>query len=176
VISAEAIGGIARAYAYSGDATLKALADLLFNAMWAKPTTCPANSTLCVSDGSYVSAFDTGQVDVSGTPPTAAAPKWFGQMWGFPGLLAWPASRMGGPQAPTRQVFYINWNRAAVPGAVAVRVRTTAADGTDLPVECASSPCAITAYGQGDQPAKLEYLSGSGAVVASSQIQLTQAQ
>jgi hypothetical protein len=106
----------------------------------------------------------------------AAAPKWFGQMWGYPGLSAWPAYRLGGPQAPAGQVFYIALNLAAVPGAVTARVTTTAADGTDLPVECASSPCAITAYGQGDRPAKLEYLSYSGAVLARSQIQLMQAQ
>jgi hypothetical protein len=73
-------------------------------------------------------------------------------------------------------LFYLNWNRAAVPGAVAVRVTAMAPDGTDVPTECASSPCAITAYGQGDRPAKLEYLSGSGAVLARTQIQLMQTQ
>ena len=175
VISAEAIGGIARAYAYGKDASLKAFADLLFNAMWAKPTTCPANSTLCVPDGSYVNAFDDGGIDISGTPPLGSAPKWFGQMWGFPSLSAWPAYRLGGPQAAEGQVFYIGLNFAAVPGAVTARVTTTAEDGMDLPVECASSPCAVTAYGQGDRPAKLEYLSHSGAVLASSRIALTQA-
>ena len=174
VESAEAVGGIARAYAYSQDTSLKSFADLLYNAMWAKPSTCPVGSALCSSDGSYLQAFDNGQVNVSGTPPSGAAPKWFGQMWGYPGLSAWPAYRLGGPQAPVGQMFYVALNLAAVPGAVTARVTTTAADGTDLPVECTSSPCAITAYGQGDVPAKLEYLSQSGAVLASSQIQFTQ--
>jgi hypothetical protein len=96
VISAEAVGGIARAYAYSKDASLKSFADLLYNAMWAKPATCPVGSAVCSPDGYYMLAFDNGQVDVSGTPPTAAAPKWFGQMWGYPGLSAWPAYRLGG--------------------------------------------------------------------------------
>jgi hypothetical protein len=98
VISAEAIGGIARAYAYSKDASLKAGADLLFNAMWAKPTTCPANSTLCVSDGSYVISYDDGQYYMAGTPPIGSAPKWFGQMAGFPSLSSWPAIRTGPAQ------------------------------------------------------------------------------
>jgi len=176
VVNAEPIGGIGRAYEYSRDASLLAFADLLFNAMWAKPTTCPANSTVCVPDGVYVDAFDDGQWYMAGTPPLAAAPKYFGQMWGYPSSSAWPAYRLGGPQPPTGQVFYINWNRTAVPGAAAVRVTTTATDGTDSYSNCAASPCAVTAYGQGDSPAKLEYLSGSGAVLASSQIQLTQAQ
>jgi hypothetical protein len=174
-LNAEAIGGIARAYAYSKDASLKAFEDLLFNAMWAKPTTCPANSTLCVPDGSYVISFDDGQWFMTGAPPVGSAPKWFGQMAGFPALSAWPAYRLGGPQAPPGQVFYMALNLAAVPGAVTARVTTTAADGTDLPVECAASPCAITVYGQGDRPAKVEYLSRVGAVLASSRVQLTQA-
>jgi hypothetical protein len=98
VISAEAIGGIARAYAYSKDASLKAGADLLFNAMWAKSTTCPANSTLCVSDGSYVISYDDGQWYMAGPPPIGSAPKWFGQMAGFPSLSSWPAIRTGPAQ------------------------------------------------------------------------------
>ncbi len=176
VISTEAIGGIARAYGHSNDASLKAFADVLFNAIWAKPTTCPTNSTVCIPDGYYGLSWDDGQWYMTGTPPVGKAPKWFGQMAGFPGLSSWPAIRLGGPQPAVGQVFYIGLNFAAVPGAVTARVTTTAADGTDLPVECASSPCAVTAYGQGDRPAKLEYLSHSGAVLASSQIALTQAQ
>jgi hypothetical protein len=175
-LSAEAIRGLMTAYAYTQDAGLKNLTDVLFNAMWAKPTTCPVGSTLCVSDGVYVDAFDDGQWYMAGTPPTGAAPKYFGQMWGFSELSSWPAIRLGGPQLPAGQVFYVDWNRGAVPGASSVRVTTTAADGTDLSTECASSPCAITMYGQGDRLAKLEYLSGSGAVLASTQIQLMQTQ
>jgi hypothetical protein len=176
VLSAEAIRGLMTAYAYNKDAGLKSLTDLLFNAMWAKPNTCPANSTLCVPDGVYVSAFDDGQWYVAGTPPLGAAPKYFGQMWGFSALSAWPAYRVGGPQPAAAQAFYLNVNRSAVPGAVAVRVTSAAADGTNLYTDCAASPCAVTAYGQGDRPAKLEYLSSSGAVLASAQIQLTQTQ
>jgi hypothetical protein len=95
VVNAEPIGGIGRAYEYSRDASLLAFADLLFNAMWAKPTTCPANSTVCVPDGVYVDAFDDGQWYMAGTPPLAAAPKYFGQMWGYSSLSAWPAIRTG---------------------------------------------------------------------------------
>ena len=172
VLNAEAIRGLMTAYAYNKDEGLRSLTDVLFNGMWAKPGTCPVNSILCVSDGVYVDAFDDGQWYLAGTPPTGAAPKYFGQMWGFSELSSWPAIRLGGPQPAAGQVFYLNWNRTAVPGAVAVRVITTAPDGTDVSTQCASSPCAITVYRLGDRPAKLEYLSGSGAVLAGTQLQL----
>jgi hypothetical protein len=96
VINAEAIRGLMAAYAYNKDPGLKSVIDVLFNAMWAKPTTCPAGSTVCVPDGIYLSQFDDGGVDVSGTPPGGAAPKWFGQMWGVSALSSWPATRLGG--------------------------------------------------------------------------------
>jgi hypothetical protein len=96
VISAEPIRGLMAAYAYSKDASLGAFIDVLYNAMWAKPTTCAVGSTVCVSDGTYLDQFDPGGIDISGTPPTGAAPKWFGQMWGISSLSAWPAIRING--------------------------------------------------------------------------------
>jgi len=51
VISAEGIRGLMAAYAYSHDPSLGSFIDVLFNAMWAKPSTCPAGSTVCVPDG-----------------------------------------------------------------------------------------------------------------------------
>jgi hypothetical protein len=112
---------------------------------------------------------------MAGKPPLAAAPKYFGQMWGWSQLSSWPAYRAGGQQPASGQVFYLSWNPAAIEGAVLVRVTATGPDGTELPTECTSSPCAITVYGQGDRPAQLEYLSGSGAVLARTQIQLIEA-
>jgi len=96
VINAEAIRGLMAAYAYNKDPGLKSVIDVLFNAMWAKPTTCPAGSTVCVPDGIYLSQFDDGGVDISGTPPGTLSQKWFGQMWGISSLSSWPATRLGG--------------------------------------------------------------------------------
>ena len=53
-LSAEAIRGLMAAYAYNQDPSLKTFIDTLYNAMFARPTTCPAGSTICVPDGSYI--------------------------------------------------------------------------------------------------------------------------
>jgi hypothetical protein len=96
VISAEGIRGLMAAYAYSHDPSLGSFIDVLFNAMWAKPSTCPAGSTVCVPDGIYLDQFDPGGIDISGTPPGTLSQKWFGQMWGISSLSSWPATRLGG--------------------------------------------------------------------------------
>jgi hypothetical protein len=93
-LNAEAIRAVMLAYAYNKDAQLKSFADLLFNAMWAKPGTCPAGSTVCVPDGTYVDAYDDTGVDMTAAPPSGSAPKWFGMVWGFSGLSSWPAARV----------------------------------------------------------------------------------
>jgi hypothetical protein len=87
--------GMAAAYKYNGDASLKAFVDTLYNAQWAKPTTCPSGSTICVPDGSYVSDYDDGGWNMSGTPPIGDAPKYFGQAFGVSALSAWPGYRLG---------------------------------------------------------------------------------
>jgi len=98
-INAEPIRGLMTAYAYSKDPSMKSFIDVLYNAMWAKPGTCPGGSTVCVSDGTYMDQFDPGGTDIDdGSPPSGAAPKWFGQMWGISSLSAWPATRLGGAQ------------------------------------------------------------------------------
>jgi hypothetical protein len=86
------------AYAYNQDPGLKSFADLLYNAMWAKPGTCPSGSVVCVPDGFYADSYDDTGWYMTGTPPVGQAPKWFGDVWGFSGLSAWPAVRVGGPQ------------------------------------------------------------------------------
>jgi hypothetical protein len=97
VLSAESIRAVMAAYAYNKDPGLKGFADQLYNAMWAKPGTCPSGSVVCVPDGTYVDAYDdnTGWY-MTGTPPAGQSPKWFGDVWGFSGLAAWPAVRIGG--------------------------------------------------------------------------------
>src|ERR1035437_1930397 len=111
-LSAEAIRGVMAAYAYNQDPDLKAFAHTLYNAMWARPGTCPSGSTLCVPDGYYLSGMDDGQYMISGGPPTNNATpwKWFGQFFGWSGLSAWPGYRVGGIQPRAGESLYIGAN------------------------------------------------------------------
>jgi hypothetical protein len=62
----------------------------------------------------------------------------------------------------------VAFNMASVPGAAAVRVKTTAPNGEQIETSCASSPCMVTIDDrQGDHIFRLDYLSASGAVLAS---------
>lgn len=173
VLSAEALRGIMTAYAYSKEDNLKNLADVLFNAMWAKPSTCQDGSALCVPDGSYITSFDNNGWYMTGTPPTGQAPKWFGQMWGFSGLSAWPAYRVGGPQPQIGARVYVGFDPATIRGAVSLRITSTAPNGAVWRTECATSPCVLNTDGTaGDQIMTLEYLSSSGKTLAVSDIPL----
>jgi hypothetical protein len=175
VINAEAIRGLMAAYAYGKDPSLGAFIDVLYNAMWAKPTTCPVGSTVCVSDGTYLDQFDPGGADISGTPPTGAAPKWFGQMFGVSSLSAWPAIRLGGAQPNGNRAFYIGFHLSTVPGAAGVQVVATGPDGQESYTACITSPCAVVVSGApGARLVELQYLSPSGAVLAKSELPVIQ--
>jgi hypothetical protein len=175
VINAEGIRGLMSAYAYSKDPSLRAFIDVLYNAMWAKPTTCPAGSTVCVPDGIYLDQFDPGGVDISGVPPSGAAPKWFGQMWGISSLSSWPATRLGGAQPNGNRAFYIGFHLLTVPGAASIRVTATGPDGRESYTECTTSPCAVVVDGvPGARLVELQYLSPSGGVLAKSELPIIQ--
>lgn len=177
VLNAESIRAVMAAYANNQDPGLKDFADLLFNAMWAKPNTCPTGSTICVADGTYVSAYDDGQSYMTGTPPTGKAPKYFGMAWGYSGLSAWPAIRIGGPQPSSTRIAYVGFDLRVVPGAAKVAVATTAPDGTVSQVQCSSSPCGVPAPGPpGDRLIQLQYLSGSGKILATGEASLVPTQ
>ena len=148
VLSAEVIRAVMAAYAYNQDPGLKSFADLLYNAMWAKPGTCPSGSVVCVPDGIYVDSYDDTGWYMTGTPPIGQAPKWFGDVWGFSGLSAWPAVRVGGLQSSSTVTVYVGFNLRGVQGAAKVRVTTTAPDGTVSQVKCSSSPCGVPAPGK----------------------------
>ena len=170
VLGFETLRGIAAAYSYNHDAGLRTFADLLYNAMWAKPTTCPSGSTLCIADGSSVNAYDDGGWYMNGTPPTGQGPKWFGQAFGVSALSSWPAYRAGGPQAQNGPRLYVGFDPGAVRGTVALRVTSTAPSGAISQIECSASPCVLDVNGTaGDQIVKLEYLSASGGVLAVSE-------
>ena len=175
VQSAEAIRGVMLAYAYNRDPALKAFADTLYNAMWARPTTCPSGSTLCVPDGIYLTGMDVGQYMISGGPPTNGATpwKWFGQFFGWSGLSSWPGNRVGGVQPRAGESLYIGANLPGVPGATKIRVVITDPSGSTTTTDCNALPCAVTVDSrQGDPLVSIQYLSATGAVLASSRTPL----
>ena len=94
-LSSEAMRGMMLAYAATGDTALRTLVDTMYNAEWAKPSTCPSGSTVCVPDGTYLSVWDDNGWDMTNPSPTGTGAKWFGQMWGISALPAWPAVRLG---------------------------------------------------------------------------------
>ena len=176
-LSAEAMRGLDAAYAYNQVPNLKSFIDTLYNAMWAAPGTCPAGSTLCAPDGSYIDPMNDGQYMIA-VPPLnslgAATPwKWFGMFFGFGAQSSWPGYRVGGLQPISREPLYIGANLPGVPGATAVRVVTTGSERVMCTTNCSALPCAVTVDSrQGDHLASILYLSATGAVLASSSVPL----
>lgn len=172
-LSAEVMRGVAAAYAYSQDPSLAAFANTLYNAMWAAPGTCPAGSTLCAPDGAYLDAMNDGQYMMA-TPAlsslSGATPwKWLGMFFGYSAEAAWPGRRVGGLQPGASELMYIGANLQAVPGAASIRIVATAPSGQIATAQCSSAPCAIAVDRlQGDPLVSIQYLSSSGAVLASS--------
>ena len=174
-LSAEAIRGVMFAYAYNHDPSLKTLGDELYNAMWAKPATCPSESTLCVPDGSYLSGMDDGGYMISGGPPVDLATpwKWLGMFFGFSAQSAWAGQRVGGLQSAIGERVYIGANLPGVPGATKMRVVITDPSGSTTTTDCNALPCAVTVDSrQGDSLVSIQYLSATGAVLASSRTPL----
>ena len=95
ILNAEAIRGAMFTWYHTGKSqSLHDFIDMMVNAQWAKPGTCPVGSTVCVSDGFYVNSYDNGQGFVTGPPPQGSNPKWFGQSFGVNGTASWPAMRL----------------------------------------------------------------------------------
>jgi hypothetical protein len=171
VLSAEALRGVMTAYAYSHDGTLRDFADTLYNAMFAKPGTCPAGSAVCAPDGAYLTGMDAGGSMMTSSPPEGN--KWLGMFFGFNNLSAWPAYRGGGLQPFAGQTAYVAFNLGGVRGAMKARITATEPSGKTDEIECSSSPCAVTLdRRQGKHLIEVKYLSGSGSVLASTEIPL----
>ncbi len=175
-LSAESLRSVMLAYNYSKDPNLLAFGDTLYNAMYAKPATCPSGSTVCKPDGEYITDLNsaTGWY-MQGQPWTNAWNKWLGAMFGIGAGSDWPAYRVGGPMLPRRRIVPLAFNMQSVPGAVAVRVTGMAPSGEIVQASCAASPCTVAIdERQGDHIFTLEYLSSSGAVLASTALPLVQ--
>jgi hypothetical protein len=171
-LSAESLRSVMLAYSYSGDSALKTFGDLLYNAMYGKAGYCPSGSTVCVPDGQYITDLDDGLGwYMIGTPPIGQAHKWFGMFFGIGAGADWPAYRVGGAQPTNTRLAYVGFNPGQVGGATQVRVTTMAPNGETAQTVCTSSPCGVSIDDQeGDYLFLLEYLSASGAVLATSEV------
>jgi len=177
-LALEALRAVTLAYRDTRNVALGAFGTTLYNAMWAKPGTCPSGSTLCVSDGFYLDDWDnwTGWY-MSGTPWNNLWHKYFGMSFGIGAGADWPAVRIGGPQGFSPRFVYLAFNMRTVSGAASVRVITTAPSGEVSRTPCASSPCAVPIDGrQGGYIFSLQYLSSNGAVLASTESPVIQGQ
>jgi hypothetical protein len=175
-LNAEALRAAMVAYRDTESAAIRAFADAIYNAMWAKPGTCPSGSVLCVSDGSYLDDWDnwTGWY-ITGDPWDNRWHKYFGMSFGIGAGADWPAVRIGGPQVSSQRFVYMAFNMGSVPRATSVRVITTAPSGVVSQTACASSPCAVPIDGrQGDHIFSLQYLSSNGTVLASTESSVIQ--
>jgi hypothetical protein len=101
-----------------------------------------------------------------------AAPKWFGQYFGFGDYSSWPAIRLGGAAAEASQAAYIDFNLKAVEGATKVRVGVRLPNGDSSETECRSSPCVIGVDPrQGTYRLEVAYLSSDGKVLSTASSQ-----
>ncbi len=176
-LSAEAMRGIGGAYSYGHDVNLKNFGDTLYNAMWAAPATCPTGSEVCVPDGTYIDMMNDGQYMIA-VPPlsslgTATPWKWFGMFFGFSAQSSWPGYRVGGVQPRAAEPFYIGGKLSGVPGATAARITATDPSGVIYITNCNALRCAVTVDNrQGGHLVSIQYLSATGAVLASSSVPL----
>jgi hypothetical protein len=168
-LNAETLRSVMMGYGSSGDPALAAFGDTLYNAMFAKPGTCPPGSTLCTPDGNYVADLnDAWGWYMYGIPPIGEAHKWFGMFFGIGAGSDWPAYRSGGRQNKPRRPVRLGFNMGDVPGATAVRITATAPSGETLQTTCSSSPCTVEIDSQqGDHLFRMEYLSPTGSVLSS---------
>jgi hypothetical protein len=170
-LSADALRGIMVTYAFTQRTDLRAFADALYNAMFAKPGSCPSGSLVCVPDGYYLSGLDDGGSMMTAAPPQGN--EWFGEFFGVNGSSKWPAYRVGGPASGGTRTLYVNFDAGSVVGAAKVRVTATEPSGRALQTECSSSPCAVVFDGgQGTPLIELSYLSDAGVVLAKTTIPL----
>ncbi len=170
-LSATALRAVMRAYAENRDSRLRDLGDSLYNAMFAKPGTCPAGSSLCVPDGVYLIGMDYGGHMMTGAPPEGNT--WLGMFFGFNNLANWPAYRQGGLQTATNQTAYVTYDVGGIRGAAKARLRATAPNGSIVEVECGTSPCAVPLDGrQGKYLIEVQYVSATGKILATTQFPL----
>jgi hypothetical protein len=163
--NSEALKGLMPVYAARQDTALRDLGDILFNAMFARPDSCPSGSALCIPDAGYLSGLDQGGSMLTDLPPDGN--RWFGEFFGFNNLSAWPAARMGRLPTANRRAKYVAFNLGQVQGAVGVRVKATSPNGEQTTVECSSSPCPVTVdIRQGRSLIEMQYLSGTGKTLA----------
>jgi hypothetical protein len=156
-LNSEVIRAFTSAFLLTGDPKYLARGDQLFGAVWGKDGGPQ-------SDSIYVSEYADG-----GWTFATKKAKNLGFGFGFGFGSGWPAARAGTPPPATGRAVSVAMDLASVPNAARVRVTLRAPDGTATEVTCSASPCTTVAdERQGDDLLRLEYLSSSDKVLATS--------
>ena len=103
-LNAELTRSIIVDYNNTKDPGILSFANTLYNAMWAMPGTCPTGSTLCVSDGYYLSDWDPNPACgafscgwyITGDNADNRWHKYFGMSFGIGAGADWPAALVAG--------------------------------------------------------------------------------
>ncbi len=168
--AAEAVRGMMLIYQQTGDPNLKSFIDTVYSQMYSKPGT----SAQFPGDGNYIADLDDAQSFMTGA---SSSNKWLGFFFGFDNGSAWPALRIGGLQIGSSRTSYVAYDLATVHGAARVQVTAMTPSGLSITTQCTSSPCAASIGGEpGGRLLNLQYLSATGAVLASNQAPILQDQ
>jgi hypothetical protein len=175
-LSAETLRSVMLAYSYGRQSALLSFAGTLYNAMFAKPATCPSDSAVCLPDGQYITDLNSGTGwYMTGVPWANSWHKYFGMMFGIGAGSDWPAYHIGGPKVKRGRIVRLAFDMQGIPGAASVRVTSMAPSGEIVQTPCAASPCTVAIDDrQGDYVFNLEYLSSNGTVLASTALPVVQ--
>ncbi|HEY4365572.1 MAG TPA: hypothetical protein VGN17_31715 [Bryobacteraceae bacterium] len=165
--------GAAHAIYYQNNPTLsnRNLGDRFYGALWGF---CPwaTGGVYCDSNSTAANARGSNLDDLY-----IHGGKWTGFFAGMGMSHRWPASRLGGVQAPRPRTVLLSLRMADVAGAVSIQVQVTAPSGAQTSVTCSSQPCAVTVDDrQGAHWYQVRYLAAGGAVLSQSQPDLLAAQ
>lgn len=144
--------------------------DRLYQGVFAKPGYA-APFTL---DGTYlVDIDDPGVPGAYMLSNSALSNKWLGFFFGYGGATAWPSARIGGVDQTPARTISIPLNLSSVPGSTQARLTVTAPTGVSVETLCTESPCTISVDDrQGNHQLRVDYLSGTGEVLAPGQTTL----
>jgi len=148
-LTAEIFGGMSLAYLYEADASRKAYIKAMMTKLYAKTYgkvgyPCTGDYAAHCGDGYYNSLPEETY-----TPGlfNYRTDKYFGFAYGFGGGLSTPAAHAMTefPRVPVPRTVNLNFRLGDIAGATSIRVTLkSGASIMSTPVDCASSPCAIT--------------------------------
>lgn len=130
--AAEALNAFAQSRLGNPNPNWEIAGDTIFGALFGK------------NGGPFADNLYSNGIDDNGWYVTTRNPKYFGFFFGFGQASKWPAARLGGvkPLDPAA-VAKLDFNLAAIPGAVRVRIEALRPNGKSVVVECTTSPCSV---------------------------------